>query len=1014
MAEPPQNEPLRTAQVGFGDAESAASRLAHIQQLVPAGVYASFTALLVASPTPDAVVNQFERLAESATSTPARRRLPGSAASELLSLLDKHPSLVHYAVVVFGYSVWLGETLIHNPDLFHAMLRDRSLDRSHSREEFQESFARMKSRSFAGASIASDVGALEWESAALLARFKRREYVRIMLRDVLGIATLAETTAEISALSDVLIEEALREVQTRLQHRFGSPQTLDPQGRVVDARFAVLSLGKLGGNELNYSSDIDLLFLYDGGEEAAGGEISNREYFIRMAQQTTELLSRHTREGPVFRIDLRLRPQGNEGEPAVPLSHALHYYSRVAHDWELQAMIKARHSAGDLGLAREFIRAVQPYVYHPEVNFVAIKTALETREKIGSHRRRGRLKPLHPGRPTGAGFAVSAEAGIDVKIDRGGIRDIEFLVQCLQRVYGGTESWLRSRGTLFALQKLHDKEHISGKDFHNLTNVYEFLRNVEHRLQLRHGQQTHRLPSSRAELETLARSLTREGTLALTPEEFVAHVQRRMAAVAEIYQRVIYQEQSQDQNAADFQLAPEAGATPESTYSQMMQRLAIDSPRLRDIASRVDLSQHARRNLDRFLSSAGTTSERYGAVLRSADAVERALTIFEFSDLLTEILVRHPEEVALLEQIDGSSSSAGEELFAAGEGEIVSAGDSVFDFVARGNIDRAEAMSVLRRHYRRRVFVSGAQDLYRLRDVFVSLEDNTTAADAAIRAALAVGGAPAGFAVMALGRLGSREFDLLSDADVLFVCEEECDRDEMRRAAEQLMEALTAYTQDGTVFSVDPRLRPHGREGEIVVTPAQLGTYFRDEAKAWEALTYTKLRYVAGDRELAQRTSQVVQHGIAELAARANYSAELIELRVRLERSEGAQNLKTGPGGAYDLDYLAGSLQARHQLWVTGNLVERLRRLRDHGLLREDEYESLAESARFLRTIEHVVRLVTGRSRKWLPVAEHPRRVVQKLLWRMLSAEDSFDPEIRLGEVMRQTREIYLRHMQGG
>ena len=244
-----------------------------------------------------------------------------------------------------------------------------------------------------------------------------------------------------------------------------------------------------------------------------------------------------------------------------------------------------------------------------------------------------------------------------MKLDRGGIRDIEFLVQCLQRVYGGGESWLRSRGTLFALQKLHDKEHISGKDFHNLTNAYEFLRNLEHRLQLRQGQQTHRLPEARVELQSLARSLTREGTAAPTPEEFLAHVQRRMSAVAEIYQRVIYREQSQDQSALEFQLQPEIVATHENSYSQMMQRLAVDSPRLRDIAARGDLSQHARRNLDRFLSSAGTTSERYGAVLRSPEAVERALTIFEFSEYLTDMLVRHPAEVALLENIEDRSGS---------------------------------------------------------------------------------------------------------------------------------------------------------------------------------------------------------------------------------------------------------------------------------------------------------------------------------------------------------------------
>ncbi len=956
---------------------------------MPERVSEALSALLPAAPNPDAAVNQFERLAE-------------TASPELLRLLEKHLSLVHYAVVVFGYSAWLGETLLHNPDLFYGFVRERTLDRTHSREEFQESFARMRSRSF------------ETDTAALLARFKRREYIRIMLRDVLAISTLAETTAEISVLADVLIEEALREAGSQLQHRFGNPRRLDAERRVVDSRFAVLSLGKLGGNELNYSSDIDLLFLYDGGIEPEGAEISNREYFIRLAQQTTELLSRHTREGPVFRIDLRLRPQGGEGEPAVPLAHAIDYYSHAAHDWELQAMIKARHSAGDIGLAREFARGVQPYVYRPEVNFVAIKTALDTREKIGSHRRKSLLKqvPHYSGSSGTAGFAVAGVgSGIDVKIDRGGIRDIEFLVQCLQRVYGGSEAWLRSRGTLFALQKLHDKEHISGKDFQNLTNAYEFLRNLEHRLQLRQGQQIHRLPQSTAELEALARSLTREGTAVPSAEEFLAHVRRRMAAVSEIYQRVIYKEQSQDQTALSFELQPETAATPENSYSQMMQRLAIDSPRLREIVGRDDLSQHARRNLDRFLGSAGTTSERYGAVLRSPAAVEQALTIFEFSEFLADILVRHPAEVALLDRLDERPHAGEQELFAASQEKSAPADDPVFTYLGRYVVDRSEAVSILRKHYRQRVFLSGAQDLFQLRDVFASLSDNTAAADAAIQSSLAVAGPPGGFTVMGLGRLGAREFDLLSDADVLFVCDDGCNRVETLRVAERLMEGLTAYTSDGTVFPVDARLRPHGREGELIVTPAQLAAYFRDEAKPWEALTYLKLRYVAGDREVGDRTLQKVQAGIWEMAKRKDFDAELFELRQRLERSETALNLKTGPGGIYDVDYIAGALQARHQLWLTGNLRERLQLLRDRALLTEDEHKLLAAGAHFLRTVEHVVRLVTGRTRKWLPVAEHPRRAVQKLLWRILGGDDSFDPEMRLTEVLQQTRQIYLRHL---
>ncbi|MGB7556310.1 MAG: hypothetical protein WBM04_18225 [Candidatus Korobacteraceae bacterium] len=966
----PTDSAVRPSSVQFRDAEAAQRNLAQIRKFVPAGVLEALNALLPGSPNPDAAVNQFERLAE-------------SASPDLLRLLEKHQFLIHYAVLVFAASSWLGETLIHNTDLFQGFVRDKSLDRTHSREEFQGSFARMRSRSF------------ETDTAVLLARFKKREYIRIMLRDVLGVATLAETTAEISALSDVLIEEALREVHSQLQHRYGSPRQLDPESRVIDSRFAVLSLGKLGGNELNYSSDIDLLYLYDGGVEPPGAEIPNREYFIRLAQQITELLSRHTREGPVFRIDLRLRPQGNEGEPAVPLPHAIHYYSHVAHDWELQAMIKVRHSAGDVGLAREFVRRVQPFVYRPELNFLAIKTALASREKIGTHRRQRLLKQ------TGQG-------GIDVKIDRGGIRDIEFLVQCLQRVYGGSESWLRSRGTMFALQKLYDKEHISSKDFHNLTNAYEFLRTLEHRLQLRHGQQTHRLPESREDVQELARSLARDCATSPSAEDFLAHVKRRMAAVAEIYQRVIYQEQSQDHSeAAEFRLRPEIPATPENSYSQMMQRLAVDSPRLREIAGTAELSQHARRNLDRFLSSAGTTSERYGAVLDSPEAVGRALTIFEFSEYLTDILVRHPAEVSLLSQIEDVQTSGVGELFdesLRGDGLVL---DPVFAYLAQEQVDHSEASAILRKHYRRRMFLSGSRDLFQLREVFDSLTENTVAAEAAIQAALAIASQPAGFTVMGLGRLGAREFDLLSDADVLFVCDEGCFQEEMLRVAAKMMDALTAYTLDGTVFPVDARLRPHGREGELIVTPTQLAAYFQDEAKPWEALTYLKLRYVAGDCEVGNRALEAVRKKIAKIATRPDFDPELKEVRLRLERSETVANFKTGAGGIYDLDYLAGSLQARHQLWLAGNLRERLSLLHQHGLLDANEYEQLAENALFLRTLEHLVRLVTGRARKWLPVAEHPHRALQKLLWRVLRTDDSFNPEMRLSEVLRQTRSIY-------
>jgi glutamate-ammonia-ligase adenylyltransferase len=262
---------------------------------------------------------------------------------------------------------------------------------------------------------------------------------------------------------------------------------------------------------------------------------------------------------------------------------------------------------------------------------------------------------------------------------------------------------------------------------------------------------------------------------------------------------------------------------------------------------------------------------------------------------------------------------------------------------------------------------------------------------------------------MGLGRLGAGEFDLLSDADVLFVCDESCSPEEMRRIAARMVDVLTAYTLDGTVFPVDTRLRPHGREGELIVTPTQLASYFQDEAKPWEALTYLKLRHVAGDREVSDRALAGVHNGIAGIASRPDFESELKDVRTRLERSETSANFKTGQGGTYDLDYLTGVLQARHQLWLVGNLRGRLNLLFEQHLLEATEYDQLTQGARFLRTLEHLVRLVTGRARKWLPVAEHPHRAVQKLLWRGLRADDSFDIEMRLSEVMRQIRSIYCQ-----
>ncbi len=953
----------------FRDVEAARRNLAQIALRVPPGVIQAIPALVPELPDPDAALNLFERLT-------------GTASAELFRAFDRARVLVHYALTVFGYSHFLGETLIRNTDLFHTFQREKVLDRSRSREEYREALARFRSRSF------------ETDVALLLARFKRREYVRIMLRDVLGTATLAESTNEISALADVLIEEALRETDAAFRSRYGPPQHVDSEGRLADVPVAVLSLGKLGGNELNYSSDIDLLFLYGDGQDAGTTSISTREYFIRLAQAVTGALSRVTGEGSVFRVDLRLRPQGGEGEPAVGLAHALRYYSHDAADWELQAMIKLRHSAGNLALARRFIRAVQPYVYSEQVNFAAIETALEARDRIGARRR----------------LAAARGASIDVKLDRGGIRDIEFLVQCLQRVYGGNEHWLRSGGTLFSLQKLHDKGHLSGHDFQELSTAYEFLRNLEHRLQLRQGQQTHTLPKSQDELDVISRSVA-GGHAPAPSENIVEAVHRSMAAVAEIYNRIIHHQQLQQQrDTSEFRLeSAEHGR--DQTERQMLARVAADSPALHEVLSGPASDPQMRRNLFRFLSAAFTSSERYAAVSRAPQEVQRALPLFRLSDYLTDILTRYPEEVANLAPSEPvpRPNGAGQLFEPEGE-EDCPLRDPVFVYLASADVPYNEKLALLRRHYRHRVFASGARDVVESRCVYASLAETSAAADEAIAAALAIAGNPEGFAVLALGRLGTSEFDLLSDADLLFVRDDNLDPATASRAAGQFMQALSAYTRDGTVFPVDTRLRPRGTEGELVMTVSHVDQYFQREAQAWEALSFTKLRHVAGAEGVSRRILQSVGGWLARFANDDAFVAEVRSMRAKLDKPEPAgPNLKTAAGAMYDVDFTASALMVRNGLVLRGNMRQRLRTLRQARLLEDAEFGLLDGAAEFYRALDHAVRVVTGRARKTLPVGEHARGAVEELTAHILGRSLADGVEAELRRLLKATRTVYER-----
>jgi [glutamine synthetase] adenylyltransferase / [glutamine synthetase]-adenylyl-L-tyrosine phosphorylase len=944
----------------FRDPARSRRDLDALQPRLSTATFAALPSLLTDVADPDQALSFLERL--------------GATQGDVIALLDANRVLLHYALLVFGTSYWLGEAIIQNPDLLSSLQREKNLERLFEREDFRERLARFRSR-LTGA-----------ELPLLLARFKKREYVRIALRDLLGIARLAETTAEISALADVLIEAALQAAKEQMHKRYGSAQQVDERGRRTAARFAVLALGKLGGNELNYSSDVDLLYLYDG-VDAPPGELSLREYFIRQAQAMTEMLSRSTPEGSVFRIDLRLRPQGQEGEPAVALRQALHYYSHSAHDWELQALIKARYSAGDPELAREFLRGIESRVYTTNINFAAIETMINSRRKIGDHRRRS--LSLRKGPPT-----------VDVKLDRGGIRDIEFLVQCLQRVYGGQEPWLRARGTLFSLTKLHDKGHLSGADFHELSAAYEFLRTVEHRLQLQRGQQLHRLPPPAAELEVLARCVHRDsnsGTNGL-----LRSLRERMGRVAAIYERIVHNQQQREKGGPD-------AATPESyfigarelAFDQLLERLKTDSPGWFTAISEAQLARHGRRNLHRFLGSAMAAPEKYNVLLENTAAAHSAIALFESSDYLSDALARQPQ---MLRMLNGILEDGNARLQSSSRFSLRSSGRNL-----------NESLAMLRRKFHLARFSIAAEDVLSARPVFVSLKINTQLADEAIRAALRIVEAERSLAVFALGRLGSEEFDTASDADLVFVRAPEADEEEARLDAERLVQALAAYTKEGPLFAVDARLRPHGSEGELVSTVGQVERYLREEAQSWEALTYTKLRFVAGNEEVRPLLLAPAWHQIIEIAHRPGFSAAVEEMRGKLEKSNRYPgSFKLAAGGFYDIDFITSYIMLREANLVSGNTEEKLQQLNEAGFLDAPVFVRLREAALLYRTTDHAIRLVTGRARPELPAIEHHRGAVENMVGNMLRRPEGNRLQAELQRTQQDVRGIFLEIVRSG
>ena len=936
---------------------------------VPERIATRIEILLASAPDPVQARHFLDRLERE--SPAAFERISSSAAA------------LRCCIAVFSYSNFLGSTVLRYPEWLLQVVAGGNLHRVLTPEEFAAKLC-----DFLGRDAPSP------PSSLALARFRRRLLLRILLRDVLRMGTLSDIAGELSSLSDAVLESAYQGVRRELVARHGIPLYVDLDGEARECRFVVISLGKLGGEELNYSSDIDLMFVYtDNGFTDGAEPISNKEFYKKVANRYIELLSTYTAEGFCYRVDLRLRPDGRHGEVCISLEGARQYYKSRARDWELQMLIKARVSAGDRELGRELLDFVEPIIYSTTTDFSAVESVSEARERISEklasrHRKRG----------------VAANSGLDIKLCPGGIRDIEFLVQCLQRLHGGREPWVRHGGTLFALSRLRDKDLLSSVEYSRLAAAYEFLRHLEHRLQFYDDQQTHTLPSDKQTLELIARKMPvdRPGEID-SAQMLESRLQVHLSEVRDVYERVIHAHKPMYYTVITptEEIAPAAvlDTPPAAASTNLARFLDQRAPQLAAVLARTEL-RRSRERFEHFLEKVFAAPDLLWRLDADPALVESALDVFEHSQYFGDQLIRNPELVFEL-----SPGSVG--------------GEPVRD------------ASELRRYFHRAMLrIQGESILGRV-PIFTTLERTSDLADTIVCAAYRLAleeaillnpPASGGYIpcdqmmIIALGRLGMREFDLASDADLCFVIP---DRDSSEHlfwtsVAERMIAAISSYTGDGVIFTVDTRLRPNGGQGDLVQTESSYKDYFAKHAETWEGIAYMKSRAIVGNAERANEFLHELQEVDWRRYGQSGRSRkELAEMRSRLEKEQGSRNpLKAGRGGYYDIDFALMYLRLKGAgiFYKVLNTPQRIDVIEKMGHLEREEADALRDSATFYRALDHGLRIWSGQAAGKLPASQMQLEVLTELVQRWTPAHMNDRPlAAKLSQIRKRTREFFDR-----
>jgi glutamate-ammonia-ligase adenylyltransferase len=1005
-------------------------------------------------PESDGLVSLLSSLLEQSPTRGLGSQFPRSAVKAALKTADPHSALVRMVrllsavddpnffslledsdgirslMVILGYSNFLSSLIMRSPEDYIWLMRKVGLTD-------HRTMAEMRFDLMTRAEIEPDAE----ETTRILRRNKYREVLRTGVRDLLGTATLEETVLDISNLAEVSVEMAVEAAYVEQKDKHGIPIYTTEQGMNRPCRFCVLGMGKLGGGELNYSSDIDLIYLYTAHEgmttgrpTASGGykdAVENHRFFVRMSEIVTGFLNDRTADGMVFRVDLRLRPEGESGEITYSVPSLETYYQSWGRTVDRLALLKARAIGGERRLGEDFLDSISPFVYRRLLDYDTLGEIGLLKDRIDRHVRE-KFRGVR-----------------DVKLGRGGIREIEFLIQTLQLINGGKTPSIRGRNSLRSLRRLMQNGFLTERDAEGLREAYIFLRTVEHRVQLVEERQTQLLPKSPEDMEKLAWSMgfVKDGF----PDcgGFESALDKVTDRVAEHFDRFFSRSQVPVPEGADARedlldegldredvvskLGEMGFANPEGAYENLM--LLRDGPPhshfpdncrhlLRKIAPGLlaNLSEVADPdavlvNLDRFISRVGARASYYSMLAGNPEAVRLLVVLFGQSPYLSSSVIRYPD---LLDVIVGGTDLS-----------VLKDSETMVEEV-RGIIlsspSLEDELNILRRYRNGEILRIGLGDLLDVKDQITVNSELSTLAEVLVKASLSIalkeadgGEVPeeGSFAVVALGKMGGGEMNYSSDLDMIFIYEgPESSREYYTKVAQKMIMVLTSPTEEGILYRIDMRLRPSGQTGPLVTTLDGFEAHHRERAMVWEQQAMTKARWVAGDERFRGRVSDLIEDLTYSRSLGLGGLEEIVRVRGRMEEEiarEGTgdhYDVKAGQGGLVDVEFAVQIMQlaygGAHQSLRTTNTVEALDALCEAGLVNEKQYTTLRRAYLFYREIENRSQIFQDRSDPRIPKDIRKARP----LARRLGYQNDDDGAGRFLEEVLRTREAVRQEFE--